>query len=155
MNPPPPAPSPAWSSPPPLAEGRIPSAISRWWQQVSPAGSYSRALGVTRGTLVLQGFATSAVGILALLLAAASAASGARWLPLAGLLSVVGAVSALMTAGMFIASAKLGLFSVMAPPLPILSEVALFAPGVALFSLGIYASQHAGTPANPGTDGPF
>jgi hypothetical protein len=56
---------------------------------------------------------------------------------------------------MFIASAKLGLCSVMARRLTILSEVLLFAPGVALFSLGSYASQHAGTPANPGTDGPY
>jgi hypothetical protein len=122
---------------------------------VSPAGSYSRALGIARRTLVIQGFATSAVGIMALLLSAATAVSGARWLPLAGVLLVVSAVSGLIAAGMFIASAKLGFLSVRARYLTILSEVLLLAPGAALFSLGNYWSQHAGTPANPGTDGPF
>ncbi len=127
----------------------------RWWRQVSPAGSYSRALRIARRMLVIQGCATSAIGITSLLLSAATAVLGARWLLLAGVLLIVSAVSGLITAGMFIASAKLGLLSVRARYLTILSEVLLFAPGVALFSLGNYATQHAGTPANPGTDGPF
>lgn len=105
--------------------------------------------------LVLQGFATSAIGVMAVLLAVASAASGAQYLLLAGLSLVVGALSGLIAAGMFIASAKLGLLSVRTRHLTILFEVLLFAPGIALWSFGSYATQHTGTPANPGTDGPF
>ena len=148
-----PPPLPAWSPPPTLPEGRIQSVTSRWWRQVSPAGSFSRGLGVARRTLVIQGFATSAIGLMALLLAAAMAASGA--FPLAGLSLVVAALSSLITAGMFVASAKLGLLSVRARRLTILFEVLIFAPGVALWYVGDYATQHAGTPANPGTDGPI
>jgi hypothetical protein len=154
-QPQPPPPPPVWLPPPPLSEGRIRSVTSRCWEHVSPAGSYSRALGFARATLVLQGFATSALGVMALLLAAAIAASGAQWLPLAGLSLVVAALIASIAAGMFIGSAKLGLLSSRARYLTILAELLLSAPGVALVALGNHAMQHAGTPANPGTDGPF
>jgi hypothetical protein len=141
--------------PPRLPKGRLRSVTSRCWEQVSPAGSYSRALGSARTTLLLQGFATSALGVMALLLAAATAASGSQWLPLAGLSLVVAALSTFIATGMFIGSAKLGLLSDRARYLTILAELLLFAPGVALAALGNYATQHAGTPANAGTDGPF
>jgi multisubunit Na+/H+ antiporter MnhB subunit len=34
-------------------------------------------------------------------------------------------------------------------------QVALFAVGIPLLNAASYASDHAGTPQNPGTDGPF
>ena len=82
---------------------------------------------------------------MAVLLAVASAASGAQYLLLAGLSLVVGVLSGLIAAGMFLASAKLGLLSIRARHLTILFEVLLFAPGVALCALGSNAAQ----------DGPF
>ena len=148
---PPPPPTPAWITPAELPEFRI----HGWWRQVSPAGSYSRALGVARRTLVIQAFATSAMGILALLLAAASLAAGAQGLPFAALSLGVGVLSGLIAAGMFLASAKLGLLSVRARHLTILFEVLLVVPGVALWAVGSYAAQHAGMPTSSGTDGPF
>ena len=152
MNPlPPPPPTPAWITPAELPEFRIHS----WWQQVSPAGSFSRALGVARRTLVIQAFATSATSLLALLLAAVSLTAGAQELPFAALSLGVAVLSGLIATGMFLASAKLGLLSVRARHLTIVFEVLLFVPGVALWALGSYAAQHAGTPTNPGTDGPF
>jgi hypothetical protein len=105
--------------------------------------------------VVLQGFATSAIGVAAVLLALASAASGLQWLPLAALLVGVAALSALLATGMFLASAKLGLLSVKARYVTVVGELLLLAPGVALAAVGNYATQHAGTPANPGTDGPL
>ncbi len=131
------------------------SVASRWWEQVSPAGSCSRAMGVARTSLVFQGFATLGLGVMALLLAVASVAAGAQYLVLAALSLVVAALSALIAAGLFIASAKLGLLSVRARWLTIWAELLLFAPGIALAAFGTYATQHAGTPTNPGTDGPF
>jgi hypothetical protein len=84
-----------------------------------------------------------------------SAASGAQWLSLAALLLAIAVFSGLLATGMFIASAKLGLLSVRARYVTMVGELLLFAPGVALAAVGTYATQHAGTPANPATDEPF
>jgi hypothetical protein len=95
------------------------------------------------------------MSLLALLLAAVSLTAGAQGLLFAALSLGVFVLSGLIATGMFYASAKLGLLSIRARHLTILFEVLLFVPGVALWSVGSYAAQHAGTPANPGTDGPF
>jgi hypothetical protein len=112
-------------------------------------------MGFARMSLVLQGFATLAISVMALFLALASVASGVQYLALSGLALVVVALSALIATGMFIASAKLGSPSVRVRHFTVLAELLLFVPGVALAAFGTYATQHAGTPATPGTDGPF
>jgi hypothetical protein len=130
--------------------------MSRFWEQVSPAGSLSHALRLARTTLVIQGLATTAISVVALLLAALAAASGAQGgLPFAGLALVVTALGGLIAWGMFIASARLGARSVRARYLTILAEFVILAAGVGMTALGNYAMQNAGTPTNPGTDGPF
>lgn len=151
MDPAPSPPPPVWIGPPPLSD----FCTLRWWRQVTPAGSFSSAFGIARLTLVLQGFATGAIATMALFLAAACAASGSQWLPLAAVTLGVAVLSALIAAGMFIASAKLGLRSIKARYLTIACEVLLIAPGFALVLLASYATDHAGAAANPGTDGPF
>ena len=92
---------------------------------------------------------------MALLLAADSAASGSQWVPLAAVTLGVAALSALIAEGMFIASAKLGLRSIRARSLTIAFELLLVAPGLVLVLLASYATDHAGTPANSGIDGPI
>jgi hypothetical protein len=66
----------------------------------------------------------------------------------------VAALGALIAWGMLVASARLGVRSVRARYLTILAEFLILA-AVSLTSLRDFAMQHAGTLANPGTDGPF
>ncbi len=156
MNPPPAPPSgPAWVSPQPVPQGRILALIGRLWTQVSPANSRSRALRVARYTVVAQGVFTAAASVMALLFAALAAMAGAQGLAFAGLSLLVAAIAAAVAGGMFIASAKLGLLAIKARYITILFELLLIAPGIALAAIGNYATEHAGSPANPGTDGPF
>ncbi len=92
---------------------------------------------------------------MALLLAGAAAVPGMQSLPLAGLSLVVAVIGVLLTSGWLTASAKLGQHSVSARRLTLAGELLILAPGIALTALGNYLTQNAGTPANPGTDGPF
>jgi hypothetical protein len=155
--PPPPPPSPAvWNPAHRLPGGRGQRLTLRFLEQVSPAESFSHALGVARTALVIQGFATAAICAMALLLAAVAAVSGAQGgLLFAGLALGVAALGALIAWGMLFASARLGVRSVRARYLTILAEFLILAAGISLTVLGSYAVQHAGTPTNPGTDGPF
>ncbi len=156
MNSPPAPPSgPAWVSPPPVPQGRFLALIGRWWTLASPANSSSRALRVARSTVVAQGACTAAASVTALLFAALGAMAAAQGLAFAGLSLLVAAIAAAIAGGMFIASAELGLLSIKARYITVLFELVLIVPGVALAAIGNYATEHAGSPANPGTDGPF
>ncbi len=153
LSPPPPA---AWTPARRPAAGRDQRVMSRFWDQVSPTGSRLRALRLARTTLVIQGFVTTGISVMALLLAALAAASGAQGgLPFAGLALVVTVLGGLIAWGIFVASARLGVRSVRARYLTILGEFFILAAGVPMTALGNYATQNAGTPTNPGTDGPF
>ena len=108
-----------------------------------------------RLALILQGSTTAALSGMALALTAAVALSGAQWLNLTLMSAGVAALTALIALAMFVASAKLGLHSRQARRLTVLGEVILIAPGVALAAIGNYLTENAGSPNNPGTDGPF
>jgi hypothetical protein len=136
------------------------SSDHRWawdgytWRSSTPP-KLSRGIRLSRGAVVIQAVTTAIAGAFALLLALMTAASGREWL-LFGL-----AVFALACALAGLAWFLFWLRSKMGHPTArwrvgaLVTEILLFPAGVALAWAAEYANEHAGTPQNPGTDGPF
>ena len=124
---------------PPFTVGRLPKASATAW--------------ISRVVLAIQG---SGIGCAGLMLA------------MIGLIATLG--GAVLTALALFGAASVGIL--IAPGFGLLAlkqrrardrwrivllilQVALFAVGIPLLNATNYASDHAGTPQNPGTDGPF
>ena len=115
----------------------------------NPLGVGPLPLRVARATIAVQAIGTAYLAAMLIFVALFVAASGARWLALAGTVALIGHLVFGAAVGLYRVMVRLGRFSRRARVTAILIEVALAAPGFAMAVVGNAASV-----ADP-NQGPF
>lgn len=120
---------------------------------VGPLPEASVEAWINRIVLVIQGSGIGCAGIMLATIAFIATLGGAMLTALGVLGAAV--IALLVTAGFGFLALKQGRVRDRWRIALLVVQVALFAIGIPLLNAATYASDHAGTPQNPGTDGPF
>lgn len=127
------------STRPPFTVGRLPEASATAW--------------INRVVLAIQGSGIGCAGLGLAMIGLIATLGGAVWTALA--LFGAATVGLLVAAGFGLLAMKQRRARDPWRIVLLILQVALFAVGIPLLNAANYASDHAGTPQNPGTDGPF
>ncbi len=124
-------------------------------RQASDTSDVPHTIRISRGVVATQGAGIGCGGLMALFLGFLTVVSGAEWISLG--LGVIALGLLLMSFALlcWLLVVKLGSVRDRWRLVVVLFELALVPIGVSLARFGDYAMMHAGTPQNPGTDGPF
>ncbi len=127
------------STRPRFTVGRLPEASPTAW--------------INRVVLAIQGSGIGCAGLMLAMIGLIATLGGAVFTGLA--LFGAAAVGILIAAGFGLLAVKQRRARDRWRIVLLILQVALFAVGIPLLNAANYASYHAGTPQNPGTDGPF
>lgn len=142
-----------------------PGAPGAWWYDgrqwvlayplASVRRNQPRAVRGVWGALSVQAVGTVTLGVIAFAVGVISALSGSQWLVLAAVSCSVGVAASGLGAVLLLLSRRIDQRSRRVRLITIGVQSMLVPVGIALLAVANYATEHAGTPQNPGTDGPF